>query len=56
MVPNFGNVDPMFGLEVYGMPFTIEFPIPLAIGEQSKHLGVVGGLLKTILRIIFYRF
>ena len=56
VVPHFWNVGQMLDLEVYYMPFTIDFPFPLAIGEKSKHFEVVGVFLNSIICFNIHRF
>ena len=46
----------MFGLEMHRMPFTVGFPLTLVIGEHSKHFGVLGVFLKSIVSFIIDRF
>ena len=41
MVPYFGDIGQVLGLEMHRMPLTIGFPLTLTIGEQSKYFGVV---------------
>ena len=36
------NIDQMFGLEVHGVPFSIELPLTLLVGQDSEDLMVVG--------------
>ena len=45
MMPHFGNVGQMFGLEMYYVALTVHFLLSLAIGKQSKDLRVVGVFL-----------
>ena len=41
----------MFGLEVQGVPFTIEFPLASPIGQDPDDLGVVRSLIEPIKRL-----
>ena len=36
-----GNIGQMFGLEVHGVPFTIELPLTPPVGQDSEDLRVV---------------
>ena len=38
----------MFGLEMYSMPLTVQFPLPLPICQHPKDLGVVRGRIEAI--------
>ena len=45
MIPHFGNVGQMFGLEMHCMSLIVHFPLPLSVGKQSKDLRVVEVLM-----------
>ena len=51
VMPHLENISQMFGLEVHGMPFTIELPLTLPVGQDPEDLRVVGPLIKPIKRL-----
>ena len=51
VMPNLGNIGQMFGLEVHGMPFTIELPLTQPVSQDPEDLKVVGPLIELIKRL-----
>ena len=51
VMPYLGNIGQMFGLEVHGVPFTIELPLTLPVGQDSDDLRVVWPLIEPIKRL-----
>ena len=51
VMPHLGNIGQMFGLEVHCVPFAIELPRTLPIGQNQEDLGVVGPLMEPIKRL-----
>ena len=51
VMPNLGNICQMFGLEVHGVLFTIEFPLTPPVGQDLDDLGVVEPLIEPIKRL-----
>ena len=51
VMPNFGDIGQMLGLEVHGVPFIIELPLPPPIGQDPNDLGVIGLLVEPIKRL-----
>ena len=51
VMPYLGNIGQMFGLEVHCMPFAIELPHTLPIGQNPEDLRVVGPLMEPIKRL-----
>ena len=51
VMPHLGNIGKMFGLEVHCMPFAIELPRTLPVGQNPKDLEVVGSLMEPIKRL-----
>ena len=43
------NVGQVFGLEVHYVPFTVQFPLTLPIGQHPKDFGIVGMLKEPII-------
>ena len=50
VMPYLGNIGQMFGLEVHGVPFAIELPLTLPVGQDLEDLGVVWSLIEPIKR------
>ena len=48
VMPYLGDVGQMFGLEVHRLPFTINLPLTLPVGQYPNDLGVVGVLMEPI--------
>ena len=48
VMPNFGDIGQMFGLEVDGMVLVVEFPLTPPVCQDSNDLGVIGSLVKSI--------
>ena len=46
-----GYKGQMLGLEVHGVPFIIELPLPPPIGQDPNDLGVIGPLVEPIKRL-----
>ena len=44
------DIGQMFGLEVHGVPFTIQLPLTPPVGQDTDDLGVVGPLIESIKR------
>ena len=51
VMPYLGNIGQMFGLEVQGVPFTIELPLTPPVGQDPDDLGVVWPLIEPIKRL-----
>ena len=51
VMPHLGNICQMFGLEVHGVPFAIELPLTLPVGQDPEDLRVVGPLIEPIKRL-----
>ena len=51
VMPQLGNIGQMFGLEVHGVPFSIELPLTLPISQDPEDLRVVGPLIESIKRL-----
>ena len=51
VMPYLGNIGQMFGIEVHGVPFTIELPLTPPVSQDSEDLGVVGPLIEPIKRL-----
>ena len=46
-----GNIGQMLGLEVHGVPFTIELPLTSPVGQDPEDLRVVRPLIEPIKRL-----
>ena len=42
------NVGQVFGLEVHCVPFIVQFPFSLPIGQHPKNFGIVEGFVEPI--------
>ena len=51
MMSDLGNIGQMFGLEVHGVPFTIELPLTPPVGQDPNDLRVVWPLIEPIKRL-----
>ena len=51
VMPYLRNIGQMFGLEMHGVPFTIELPLTPPIGQDPDDLGVVWLLIEPIKRL-----
>ena len=51
VMPYLRNVGQMFGLEMHGVPFTIELPLTPPIGQDPDDVGVVWPLIEPIKRL-----
>ena len=49
VIPYFRNVGQVFGLEVYCMPFTVQFPLTLPVSQHPKDFGIVWMLMEPII-------
>ena len=49
MMSYLGNVGLVFGLEVHCMPFIVQFPLALPIGQNLKNFGISGGFVEPII-------
>ena len=49
MMPYLRNVGQVFGLEVYCVPFIVQFPLTLPVGEHPKNFEIVGGFVELII-------
>ena len=50
-MPHLGNIGQMFGLEVHCLPFAIELPRTLLVGQNPQDLDVVELLMEPIKRL-----
>ena len=48
VMPYLGDVSQMFGLEVHRMPFTINLPLTLPVGQYPNDFRVVGLRMEPI--------
>ena len=51
VMPYLRNVGQVFGLEVHCVPFIIQFPLALFVGQHPKDLGIVGVLIEPIISL-----
>ena len=51
VMPDFGDIRQMLGLEVDGVALIVEFPLTPPICQDPNDLGVVGSLVKSIERL-----
>ena len=51
VMPDFGDIRQMLGLEVDGVALIVEFPLTLPICQDPNDLGVVGSLVKSVERL-----
>ena len=51
VMPHLGNIGQMFGLEVHCLPFAIELPRTLLVGQNPQDLEVVEPLMEPIKRL-----
>ena len=49
VMPYLRNVGQVFSLEVHFMPFTVQFPLTLPVGQHPKDFGIVGMLMEPII-------
>ena len=49
VMPYLRNVSQVFVLEVHYVPFIVQFPLALVVGQHPKDFGVVGVLIKPII-------
>ena len=52
VMPYFGDIGKMLGLEMHYMPLTVGFSLTLTIGEHLKHFRVVRVFFKSIVRVV----
>ena len=50
VMPDFGDISQMLGLEVHGVPFIVELPLSPPVGQGPNDLGVIGPLVEPIKR------
>ena len=55
VMPDFGYIGQMLGLEVDSVPIIVELPLTLPICQDPNDLGVVGPLVEPIERLLGYR-
>ena len=51
VMPDFGDIGQMLGLEVYGVPVIVELPLTPPVGQDLNDLGVIGPLVEPIKRL-----
>ena len=51
VMPEFGDIRQMLGLEVDGVALIVEFPLTLPVCQDLNDLGVIGSLVKSIKRL-----
>ena len=51
VMPDFGDIRQMFGLEVDGMALIIEFPLTPPVCQDPNDLGIIRSLVKSIKRL-----
>ena len=51
VMPDFGDIFQILGLEVDGVALIVEFPLTLPVCQDLNDLGVVGSLVKSIERL-----
>ena len=51
VMPDFGDIGQMLGLEVYGVPVIVELPLTPPVGQDPNDLGVIGPLIEPIERL-----
>ena len=51
VMPDFGDIDQMFGLEVDGVPIIVELPLTPPVCQDPNDLGVIGPLVEPIKRL-----
>ena len=51
VMPYLRNVGQVFGLEVHDVPFTIQFPLTLPVGQHPKEFGIVRMLIEPIIAL-----
>ena len=49
VMPYIRNVGQVFGLELHCVPFTVQFPLTLPVGQHHKDFGIVGMLMEPII-------
>ena len=49
VMPYLRNVGQVFGLKVLYVPFIVQFPLSLPIGQNPKDFGIVGVLMEPII-------
>ena len=55
VMPDFGDIVQMLGLEVHDVPFIVELPLSPTVGQDPNDLGVIGSLVEPIKRLRGYR-
>ena len=51
MMPNFGDIGQMLGLEVDSVPIIVELPLSPPVCQDPNDLGVIGSLVEPIERL-----
>ena len=51
VMPDFGDICQMLGLEVDGVSLIVEFPLTPLVFQDPNDLGVIGSLVKSIKRL-----
>ena len=51
VMPDFGDIRQMLGLEVDGVALIVEFPLTPPVCQDPNDLGVIGSLVKSIKRL-----
>ena len=51
VMPDFGDIGQMLGLEVYDVPVIVELPLTPPVGQDPNDLGVIGLLVEPIKRL-----
>ena len=52
VMPNFGDICQMLGLEMDGVALIVEFPLTPPVCQNPNDLGVIGLLVKSIERLL----
>ena len=51
VMPDFGDIGQMLGLEVHDVPFIVELPLSPPVGQDPNDLRVIGSLVESIKRL-----
>ena len=51
VMPYLRNVGQVFGLKVHCLPFIVQFPLALFVGQHPKDFGIVGVLIEPIISL-----
>ena len=49
VMPHLRNVGQVFGFEVHCMPFIVQFPLALPVGQHPKDFGIIWVLMELII-------